>query len=70
MCYSILNLLDLFRTADERLYFEIDGHWNETVDHRILLRILENLGIEGVALDWFKSYLGNRRVSTIHSYIS
>ena len=23
-----LNLLDPFRAADERLYFEIDGHWN------------------------------------------
>ena len=32
----------------------------DTVDHRILLSKLHAYGIQGVASDWFKSYLSNR----------
>ena len=32
----------------------------DTVDHRILLSKLHAYGIQGVAGDWFKSYLSNR----------
>ena len=32
----------------------------ELVDHGILLLKLESLGVSGLSLDWFKSYLDNR----------
>ena len=33
----------------------------DTVNHRFLQKIFENIGIRGVALDWFESYLSNRK---------
>ena len=32
-----------------------------TVDHQILIKKLQNYGIDGTALEWFKSYLSNRK---------
>ena len=46
--YSILILLHVQKAFD-------------SVKHSILLYKLENAGIRGVVLDWFKSYLSNRK---------
>jgi len=37
----------------------------DTIDHRILPKTLDCYGIRGQALDWFSSYLYNRR-KTVH----
>ena len=33
----------------------------DTVNHNILLSKLQSLGIRGIVLDWFRSYLSNRK---------
>ena len=38
---------------------------HDTVDHKLLIDDLMYIGVEGVALNWFKSYLENRSYHVI-----
>ena len=42
----------------------------DTVDHQILLKKLQYYGIDGTALEWFKSYPNNRKQYTSNQEIS
>jgi len=33
----------------------------DCVDHKILLKKLQNLGVQGIELEWFRNYLSNRK---------
>ena len=33
----------------------------DTVDHQVLIKKLQYYGIDGTALEWFKTYLSNRK---------
>src|SRR5688572_32266047 len=63
---SVLNILDKISQAIENNEYSIGIFLDlskafDSVDHKILLKKLDNYGIQGLPLLWFKSYLDNRQ---------
>ena len=64
--HAILHLVDQINCSFEKNLFTLGIFIDlskafDTVDHKILITKLENYGVKGTNLQWFKSYLENRK---------
>ena len=64
--HAIISIVDNIQRAVEEKEFFCGVFLDfskafDTVNHEILIRKLENYGIQGITNDWFRSYLSNRK---------
>ena len=64
--HALLDLIEDIRNAMDNNKFAVGVFVDlqkafDTVDHNILLNKVDHYGIRGVANNWFKSYLSNRK---------
>ena len=67
---SLIDIYDKISMAADKSEFSIGIFIDlskafDTLNHNILLQKLEHYGIRGISLDWFKSYLSNRKQCVI-----
>lgn len=75
--HALLHLSDMIMNAFEKRHF-VSGTFVDlskafdSLDHKILFNKLNHYGIRGNALEWFKSYLSQRRqfvsISNVNSH--
>ena len=67
-CSEIINAHEK-RQQTGAIYIDLSKAF-DTLDHKIMLRKLSNLGIRGIANDWISSYLKDRTISVQINTIS
>ena len=66
MCSIVSDLLEYMDNGKCAILILLDlSTAFDTVDHKLLIDDLMYIGVEGVALNWFKSYLENRSYHVI-----